>query len=201
MIKEKPILFSGEMVKAILAGTKKQTRRIMKVQPPSDDHKLQTLMSTTSREKRKFEGQHHFVKMDGFTVVNDQNIYFRSPFGYVGEKLWVRETFSTDAITMYPCPKAWYKADEDFDLPTWRHDCPDDSKGNFADCLACWEQSNGKFKWKPSIHMPRKVSRIDLEITNVKIERMQDGGDREFWGEQKWAENHWVWVYEFEVVK
>jgi len=56
-------------------------------------------------------------------------------------------------------------------------------------------------KWRPSIHMPRWASRITLEITSVHVERLQDGGDREFWGEAKWAENPWVWVIEFKRIK
>ena len=194
-MKERGVLFNGEMVRAILEGHKTQTRRIMKVQPPDETYKFSTLCDTTAREERKHIGAHHFAKYDGFRQL-DSTKYFRSPFGYKGDRLWVRENFSTDAITMYPCPKVWYQATE-FIKCDGIHTCPKESRGKWADCLTCWEEENGKFRWRPSIHMPRKASRITLEITNIRVERLQDISDEDAKAEgvetmQNYADDQWL---------
>lgn len=187
-MKETPILFSGNMVCAILQGRKTQTRRVVK--------------------------SHHGMP---------------SPYGGAGDRLWVRETFSVDALSIYPCPQAWYRA-TDTHFEDRGHICQD-RKHPWADCLACWEESHGRFKWKPSIFMPRALSRITLEITGVRIERLQNISEadalaegiqinnsprkapygsawahpvsayKELWesinGEGSWDANPEVWVIEF----
>lgn len=128
---EKPILFSGEMVKAILDGRKTQTRRIIKPQPGA---------------------QFDFVACPNWDFWwsngdddSPQSIHISSPHGIPGDRLWVKETFyQGDGIA--------YRADGE--MP---------EKARTAGC-----------KWKPSIFMPRKASRITLEITNVRVERLQD---------------------------
>lgn len=144
-MKEKPILFNTEMVKAILDDRKTQTRRVLKVQPSKEGMTLCTLMSTTDRDIRKHEGKNHWqtLSSDKLEVLDSDNVFFNCPYGKVGDRLWVRETFCV-------CPtRLSYKADHKI------LDCPDN-------------------KWKPSIYMPKKYSRIKLEITDIRVERVQE---------------------------
>lgn len=77
------------------------------------------------------------------------------PFGKPGDRLWVKETFCKYyASETWPEPKALYRADG-ITL------CATDSEGK-------------KQRWTPSIHMPRALSRITLEITDIRVERVQD---------------------------
>lgn len=219
-MKERPILFSGAMVRAILSGRKTQTRRVCK-----------SLIWTDVEDMPP-----NCTRYGNVAVVQ------KCPYGESGDRLWVKETFSTDAVCMYPCPQAWYRA-TDFndrsDLKGW-HVCPKHARGRWADCLACWEEREGrKFRWKPSIFMPRLLSRITLEIVSVRVERLEDiseadalaegierdaaefknynvkdkafpwvGGSgaavfsyRTLWesinGAGSWEANPWVWVVEF----
>ena len=146
-MKEHPIIFSTEMIKAILDGRKTQTRRIIKPQPfygTTDWH------SYTCWNFEKGKG-----RRVGFSTSNhgEQALIGFCPFGQVGSALWVRETFSVAPEykpVAYPerIPPVFYKADND--KPTWAN------------------------KWTPSIFMPRWASRITLEITGVRVERLQE---------------------------
>jgi hypothetical protein len=114
-VRERPILFSGPMVRAILEGRKHQTRRIVRVRKPTDHLVLASPYATSL-----------------------------CPYGQPGDRLWVRETWG-------PCAGGVvYRASEDGAA------CPDGGK------------------WKPSIFMPRWASRITLEVTDVRVERLQD---------------------------
>jgi hypothetical protein len=117
-MKTRPILFQGPMVRAILDGTKTQTRRIVKPQPLT--------WATGSA----------FLPLE--TLV-------KRPFGNQGDRLWVREMFGFN---------------------------PDDGGVVFRATDPDWETCDG-WKWKPSIFMPRKFSRITLEITAIRVERLQ----------------------------
>lgn len=219
--KERPIVFSGPMVRAILSGRKTQTRRVVKPQP--------TRLEWFEHQK----GWLGSFRDDAGSQANPHRMV-PCPYGEPGDRLWVRETFSTDAISMYPCPRAWYRA-TDFndrsDLNDW-HVCPKESRGRWADCLACWEEREGrKFRWRPSIFMRRELSRITLEIVSVRVERLQDiseadavaegvGGERDEYDMPKWPSataafdalwcsingvesykaNPWVWVVEFKRI-
>lgn len=137
-MKEHPILFSGEMAKAILEGRKTQTRRIVKPQPSEG---LCTQRITTG---------------DGITFeaeATEQD--WKCPYGIIGQRLWVRET--------------WQET-------TWMH--PSDENYGYiyraSENGKAWEDNYEDFTWRPSIHMPRKASRITLEITNIRVERVQD---------------------------
>ena len=124
----KPILFSSAMVRALLDGSKTQTRRIVKPQP-------------TKLAGPDFDG----CWSDTIPPVVR---YFMCPFGRNGDTLWVRET--------------WCIADDGVDYPfLYRAD-------NWTECPS----ADGK--WKPSIFMPRSASRITLEITAVRVERLND---------------------------
>ena len=137
-MKERPILFSGPMVRAILDGRKTQTRRMVKWPASYKDHEIADAVRALNRSSTKSIGRHG--PCDG---IRDR---FRCPYGVVGDRLWVRETFA-DARAMWG--KVFYRADDQTD-----HD------------------SDGT--WTPSIHMPRWASRITLEIVSIRVERLQE---------------------------
>lgn len=175
-MKEHPILFSAAMVRAILAGRKTQTRRIVKPQA-----------AILTDEMARGLG----VRPPA--VENPAVI--PCPYGQVGDRLWVRE--------------AWAVHPETGSLLYW------------ADGTA-----PENIRWKPSIHLPRKHSRILLEITSIKVERVQaisqedalaEGTDSnpaaadpigsfaKYWnyinGVESWETNPWVWVVGFKRIK
>jgi len=175
--RESGILFSGAMVKAILAGRKTQTRRLITPRPPriedvharaGDGYDLVTLHDAPSQ----------WVPSGPVWAVREilgHEPLWRCPYGAAGDRLWVRETFSTDARSVYPCPPVWYRADFD------RNDDPSDGEHSrgcdagktgqpVAECFAC----AGGLRWRPCLFMPRKLSRITLEITEVRVQRLQD---------------------------
>lgn len=133
-MKERPILFSGPMVRALLAGTKTQTRRVVKPQPTHFNP----------------AGVPRLAKPVGSSKV------IQCPYGQHGDRLWVRETWQT-----FERGYNVYKA-----IPTRR---PSDSCVLYAA-----DDVDGDLGWRPSIHMPRWASRITLEITSVRVERLQD---------------------------
>jgi len=160
---ERPILFNAEMVRAVLAGTKTQTRRVVKPQPTS--------AGLVWREH------------DGFAAWVDESLLLdewseaggacmrRCPYGEVGDRLWVREAFQHYAnhwisgdTHVTSCVK--YRADDtSMHQGVWA-DFPD------APREAWW--NTGRQPWRPSIHMPRWASRIMLELTEVRVERVRD---------------------------
>jgi hypothetical protein len=186
-MKERPIIFSGEMVRVILDGRKTHTRRIVKALTPAQRKML---------DEAEAEGE---AWPSMFT--------FRCPYGVAGDRLWVKE--------------AWFPNSEAFDS----HD--------ITDILyrADWSGAVDQVSWRPSIHMPRWASRITLEITKVRVERLQDitpadaeaegiarmlpSGLRRYdenmvyeyeklWdslhGKGAWEQNPWVWVLKFKKI-
>jgi len=154
---------SAPMVRASLNNTKRQTRRIVK---QADEYACLTGDCPHDHS-------------------NDCNKAMAAfcPYGIPGDRLWVRETWSPDATSMYPCPAFLYRATDTIESDGV-HMCPPQSKGNYADCLACWEsRNNRKFRWRPSIHMPRRASRLTLELTRVRIERLHDISEADAWAE------------------
>lgn len=148
-IKERPILFSGPMVRAILAGRKTQTRRT--IERMEGFRVKQFGPSDTTGYDWHFRCQRGLWQdMDHAEVIS------RCPHGQPGDRLWVREAWSPMQQhrpianpERYDGKAAWYRADND--RPMWAGS-----------------------KWKPSIHMPRWASRITLEITNVRVERLNE---------------------------
>jgi hypothetical protein len=171
--KERPILFDGPMVRALLAGQKTQTRRVIAdnwwccLDPDDEDDRRQALTMC--------------------------------PFGQVGDRLWAREAWGVDRANDSVC----YAADQAY------------GPGAMA-------AGDGPACWRPSIHMPRRHSRITLIMTGVRIERLcsitgddarAEGFERTsmfsaremFWlhwdslNEKRapWASNPWVWVVTF----
>lgn len=144
-MKERPILFSGEMVRAILDGRKTQTRRVIKPQPGND------ICGIYAEETADFSGQ------TGRWILNAKTLtgkywakgFIKCPYGQPGDRLWVRETFAYAPGSLPEENRIWYKSDDELR----------------RDELAVW---------RPSIHMPRRASRINIEITNTGVERVQD---------------------------
>lgn len=197
IMKERPILFNTEMVKAVLAGRKTQTRRVVKHDHP------------------------HFGSVEKFNHVqgtiweaifdDSSGINLCCPYGQVGDRFWIRETFYAthiDEKSTKDHGQIYYKADENPHVAV---------------------------SWKPSIHMPRWASRINLEITNIRVERLKEiseedaikegttalttyrdsdniekpdykAGFQILWdmiNEKRgyvWKANPWVWVVEFKVI-
>ncbi|HCE5825676.1 TPA: hypothetical protein NHK69_002140 [Pseudomonas aeruginosa] len=225
-MKERPILFTGPMVRAILEGRKTVTRRVMKYQPHED-------ASVTVGNYNITVVDRHGEQQPGPEAFgawwSDGERGCISPHGQPGDRLWVREAWAADAQVDAIAPRdlsqgepIWYPAD----FSVRQTGCSMISKG----------------RGRPSIHMPRWASRILLEITSVRVERLQDitedqaeaegverpenitnvdvwdGAERELFnamnqprarfrrlwsdinGSESWDANPWVWVIEFERV-
>lgn len=154
-MKERPILFNAAMVQAILAGRKTQTRRLAK--------------GITFNEKTGFccNGWAHGIGANDKETMSHILSSKYGPRLAIGDRLWVRETF-----------RPWHEIDTYcgcYDICT----CPSKPATPacyLADGHSIEEEEREEYgiKWKPSIHMPRSVCRIILEITNVRVERLQD---------------------------
>lgn len=143
-MKERPILFSGPMVRALLAGTKTQTRRVCK---PAATLSAVVEVPDPLERGQVYNGS-HFGDEDG-------EAQFACPYGGRGERLWVREAF----CKIIGQSGGWIETDY---RATYTHGF------RLGDSLGI------RKKWTPSIHMPRDASRITLEITGVRVERLQD---------------------------
>ena len=211
-MKEHPIIFNGEMVRAILDGHKTVTRRVIRPQPET-----RTIYAYgTETDWAEFSWKDY---EEGIVDGPDDMIRF-CPYGRPGDTLWVREAacygFDCDGDVDGVCA---YRADVD-PLSDWH-------KYEFIPGIeaADW---NGHTGWRPSIHMPRWASRLMLEVTDIRVEQVQDiscedakaeGGAgcyhenyecgvdefRELWDRINakrgfgWDTDPWVWVIEFRV--
>lgn len=190
-MRERPILFNGAMVRAILDGRKTVTRRAVKDLEPGCRY-----------QGLEPDGRHLFTKGPAYGKVS-------CPYGEPGDRLWVRETFAV-------------YGDEKFAAIHYRADRPH-------------HVAQKGMGYKPSIHMPRWACRILLEVTDVRVERLQaityeqaaaegvhrdqrmwfatdEGGPAFKYPEQAfaqlwrqtggdWDANPWVWVVEFKRVE
>ena len=203
MTKERPIIFSGEMVRAILDGRKTQTRRIVKPQPTIENlHRIDVVPKTL--------GLYYDWSKEGNVMS------LACPYGKPGDKLWVRETF------FYEWP--------DEDPPDDMRDCRIVYRASEPDYITSdMRESVSSYRWSSSIHMPRWASRITLEITGVRVERLVDITDSDCYAEgitslqndilgepyysykdlwdklnakrgYPWDSNPWVWVIEFKRI-
>ena len=147
VVKERPILFSAPMVRALLAGTKTQTRRTIGPHAVLGDPLHGSRWTAHSRGFRS-ENRSGILGIPFVSIRRDHGIAVRW-YGAPGDRLWVRETcFDNDN------GGEWiYRADGEF------HEQ--------------FEMVEGKPTWTPSIHMPRRACRIVLEITDVRVERLQ----------------------------
>lgn len=157
--KEHPILFSGPMVRAILEGRKTQTRRVLKTQPLEilDHAQGSKLVHVT----RKWNGRKVWFALTRRDP--NQGIAFGCSYGEVGSCLWVRETWKLHKSNPNGLTVAKY-AVCDGEL-YWR--VPDNA------ALKAMGYPKPSLRLRPSIHMPRWASRITLEITDIRIERLQ----------------------------
>ena len=212
-MKERPILFSAPMVRAILDGCKTQTRRVI-----IPDPKLVHCLVVNFDEPAYVESARLFRNREA----NAQG-QIACPFGTVGDRLWVRETHSVSHGSSsfggdyHSSCEVTYRAGG---FKRLAYDGP-----HSADPYQkAFERQRGD--WRPSIFMPRWASRITLELTAVRVERVQqitmgdavaEGilGDnymardnyRELWNSLnakrgfEWDSNPWVWVIEFRRIE
>lgn len=218
---DRPILFSAPMVRAILDGRKTQTRRI--VQPGASQREwLTSGLLASMRNPAMVSGGAAFEHPLG-----GPGTVIRCPYGAVGDRLWVRETWAPHPDD-HQDPPEWvvFRADRGW----WG--CGDTSTRTTRR-LGVLDDSYRELRWRPSIHMPRAASRITLEITGIRAERLQDiseedaraegvdcdpqieeavpgcGARLEFqalWGmingaRAPWSSNPWVWVVSFRRVE
>ncbi|WP_234245231.1 hypothetical protein [Klebsiella pneumoniae] len=218
-MKERGMIFNGEMVRALLSGRKTQTRRIIKDCTVGRDQ-----ISKFIQIEKKFIG----------CYPEDVPELIREccPYGIPGDRIWVREAFrvhsrATDVATLV------YKASERNSWTEQTHRVP----------VAVCNKPATPEKWTPSLHMPRWASRILLEITDVRVERLNaiseedaeaEGIDMEalydsqdcydciadhnmtgrptvtgafkylwesIYGKESWKANPWVWVIKFKRVE
>ncbi len=210
-MKERGIIFNGEMVRATLSERKTQTRRIVTPQPDEDG----------------------LARLRGGPWMDTSERVYHCPFGEVGDRLWVRETSGLQVRRDALGGTGEFRV--------YRASNPD----------AIRFTANGKnypIKWIPSIHMPRHASRILLEITDVRVERLNDISEEDaiaegiepypphldfpqryheyfplgnknglrcnmsaassfaglwqsIYGDESWNENPWVWVIVFKHIK
>jgi hypothetical protein len=207
-MKERPVLFNGDMVRAILDGRKTQTRRMVK---PQRSGPAWTVKPT--QEPRYARHSHDWWLPTG-TI--PYSALPSCPYGAVGDRLWVRETFGDCGSRLV------YRADSN-------------------DGASCSVK-----RWVPSIHMPRDACRLVLEITGVRVERLTNISEEDakaegvgsatwfaangvpedkweslgehgalqsshinrfatlwesIYGAESWKANPWCWVIEFKVVR
>lgn len=222
-MKERPILFSAPMVRALLAGTKTQTRRVVKPQPPATGGNGGVLQGIVPSLLVTNRGQMFDVR-----YALDNPMAISCPYGAPGDRLWARETFMDlqgTGVEHRPDPRGQLHP------YAYQADTPPGSRGDEA-------RKEYGLKWKPCIHMPRAASRITLEVTSVRVERLQDISEADalaegiqrytgslrwvryldaitgeachntaaeafkaLWiginGQESWDANHWTWVIEF----
>lgn len=214
-MKEIPVLFNAEMVRAILDGRKTQTRRPFKVQPEY----IGTIDGLETWNWNQWTWQYGKLKKLRIETV--------SPFGIVGDHLWVRETFCGYIQTSY-------------EYDEWEEATTEKIKERFPMTVEYRATSKSRpYKWRPSIHMPRWASRITLKVTDIRVQRVQEISEEDAMAEgvepgclncgrnctwetkcnkptpcyrdsfihtwheiyDTWNANPWVWAATFEVVK
>jgi hypothetical protein len=209
--RERPIIFSAPMVRAILNGSKTQTRRICK--PAATLSRVVACQDPATYA----EGQRPPYITPGWFGDEDGDVQFFCPYGKPGDRLWVRETLDFDDARGH-----FYKATGMYVGPSLDYE-REPSPQNGLPCRVV-----------PAIHMPLWASRITLEVTEVRVEQLQgishidamaEGCDTGSWtiaegarpeapfgsnavkrfrllwesinGRGSWDANPWVWVIEF----
>jgi len=167
--KERPILFSGPMVRAILQGRKTQTRRIIKPQPPEW---IDRLHGGELSKRAPYEIVDDDLGIRGKGFQDDQDNLYRCPWE-VGARIWVRETFRLPVTFDNQSPsEVGRKCVESGYSQPW---CPikfeADGYTYAADLLRDFGGDWGKTR--VSIHMPRWMSRMVCTVTSVRVERLQ----------------------------
>ena len=191
-MRERPILFSAPMVRAILDGRKTVTRRLVKPNP------------------HRVDGGVPFGDAPAWAHAEPGSAVMRCPYGVRGDRLYAREAWAAPHAYDHLPPRL----------------IPQDARIHYAAT-----EDRGGLRWRPSIHMPRWASRITLEVTGVRVEKLQEisyedakAEGAEFWrndgtltelppcsahryefedlwtsihGPDAWAANPWVWVVSF----
>jgi len=208
-----PILFNASMVRALLDGSKTQTRRIVRAQPA-----VEASLAFVLPQPNASGSCAHWHKQDERGICTHEHTA-HCPYGMPGDRLWVRETWQHSNF-----PSGPYDVDCDV---FYRADYMSDPHGPNGEL-----SPEGKYRtWRPSIHMPRDCSRITLEIVSVRVERLQDISESDaaaegvkgiprsrdlfptddfrypfkmLWesinGAGSWDANPWVWCIEFKQV-
>lgn len=173
--KERPILFSGAMVRAIREDRKTQTRRWCA------DSKIREGLEVYHMDEFRMSGdgflQGRKTSEDWVNMVHGQGkncrgIETRSRYGDVGDRLWVRETWYCDHYLVQegPYTEPDWTPEEKERLMYFRE--RDEAGGGW--CYTGFSGETMECPWRPSIHMPRWASRITLEVTGVRVERLQE---------------------------
>ncbi|WPO93795.1 hypothetical protein SFA32_12535 [Buttiauxella sp. HR94] len=171
---ERGMIFNAEMVRAILDGRKAQTRRIIQSAAKNMQARGHEVISHRAPGD-KWYGDYVYSMRDRSGVWQDftnEDFLAKCPFGVVGDRIWVRETWAD--VNHDGCPAVAYRADSEvrnLNESDGEEDDPNLEKYWFAN----WYPdliSGTEGRWTPSIHMPRWASRITLEITDVRVERL-----------------------------
>jgi hypothetical protein len=161
-MKERPILFSAPMVRAILEGRKTVTRRILK-----PCRNLSIVNLAEAEPSLGYSGRVNDPDSWGYEFLDDgapaplSDWRELCPYGQLGDRLWVRETWCTDSSLDNQSPSSF---------TAWPVKYLADNAART--CGAVVGDTNGRTR--SSIHMPRWASRITLEVTGVRVERLQD---------------------------
>jgi hypothetical protein len=177
-MKERPILFGGAMVRALLAGSKTQTRRVAKL--PHNNRLGQWEPTTIGGENGGRTAAGETVPLQGAIWHTRTGDSLMCPHGQPSDRLWVRETFYCDNA-FYPngvgVSAMWREVDGQrtlIPIDEQRAEMLTENMYYRADGEPHFEGAEGKTPWRPSIHMPRWASRITLEVTGVRVERLRD---------------------------
>lgn len=207
MAKERPIILKAHEVRGILDGRQTQMRRIV-----------------TSKWLNIVE---EVLRVNGQWVWDTIDYELTTPFGKVGDRLWVREAFGLIS----------YDQGDDCKTDIVYREAPwfleSDGKTRADEKIGNWDLDGGR--WRPAQHMQRHESRILMEIVSVRVERLQDISEddakaegcqdylekfgiprtgsitwyaryafiilwKSIYGENSWLDNPWVWVLEFKRV-
>ena len=162
---DRPILFSAPMVRAILAGQKTQTRRVVKGLPAVS---LAGDVAPVTDGKRWAISRSRLDHRGGAAWPADPKPGLLCPYGQPGDRLWVRETWA-HVFGHEEC-ESWEQPTKYFVVDGWHKNIAATNGGPvFYDADGYDEPS---WPWRPSIHMPRWASRLTLEVTGVRVERL-----------------------------
>ena len=212
---ERPIIFSGDMVRAIIDGRKTQTRRVLGFQPLEILTPRNRTKRSLDQVTRMWSGTRTWFALTerGQTVEGNRGTAFRCKYGEVGDRLWVREAFfDHDNGRPMPATRSELLERVEYRATPWDHE--------FADPEECGP-------WRSPIHMPRWASRLTLKITEVQVQRVKEIGridaqaegfertpglpiDPRDWFRSRWDSinakrgfgwdaNPWVWAITFQV--
>jgi hypothetical protein len=178
MNKEKPILFSTPMVRAILEGRKTMTRRVIKLKYSNTHFEMRTDKYGTRLVEKQNEEPGITIRRnaDGTTTRTLLAVMDVNPKYKPGDMLWVRETWGDYAHDDPESHAAFfmYRADYPQGAKTYEWPEPDE----FGDKIIC-----DLPRWHPSMFMPREAARIFLRVTDVRPERLQDINNEDCYAE------------------